>query len=409
MTAEAMTDTGTDTAAGDVLAVDQSAISVRAGLEQSVPDVSRADRVRSLRVEDFPVPTGREEEWRFTPMARVGPLFEPADTNDAVQVDVRSADPAVTVTDHAPEASATRPGDRAAAVALQGAAVRRTVTIPAEHVVDDAVTVRLTGSGGGRGAVDLVVDAKPFSRATVVLDHTGDAVFGGTVGIKVGDGASLTVVSLQSWGPETVHVGQHDAMLSRDSSFRHIAVSLGGSTVRLDVNVEYTGTGASSECLGLYFADGDQHLEHRLFVDHSTPRCTSNVAYKGALQGDGAHTVWIGDVLIRAAAEGITTYELNRNLVLSGGARADSVPNLEIETGQIEGAGHASATGRFDDEQLFYLQARGVRPAEARRLVVRGFFAEVLQRIGIESVQERLLADVEARLSDAALAGRGGR
>ena len=405
MTAEVMT----DTAAGDVLAVDQSALSVRAGLEQSVPDVSRADRVRSVHVEDFAVPNGREEEWRFTPMARVGALFQPAGTNDAVQVEVRSADPAVTVTDHDLGSSATRPGDRAAAVALQGAAVRRTVTIPTEHVVPDAVTVRLTGSGGGRGAVDLVVDAKPFSSATVVLDHTGDAVFGGTVGIRVGDGAKLTVVSLQSWGSQAVHVGQHDAVLSRDSSFRHIAVSLGGSTVRLDVNVEYAGPGASSECLGLYFADADQHLEHRLFVDHSTPRCTSNVAYKGALQGDGAHTVWIGDVLIRAAAEGITTYELNRNLVLSGGARADSVPNLEIETGQIEGAGHASATGRFDDEQLFYLQSRGVRPAEARRLVVRGFFAELLQRIGIESVQERLLADVEARLSDAALADRDDR
>ena len=135
--------------------------------------------------------------------------------------------------------------------------------------------------------------------------------------------------------------------------------------------------------LGLYFADAGQHQEQRLFVDHAVPNCISRVTYKGALQGEGAHTVWVGDVLIRAAAEGTDTYELNRNLVLSDGARADSVPNLEIETGLIEGAGHASATGRFDDEQLFYLRARGIPESDARRLVVRGFFAELIHEIGV--------------------------
>jgi Fe-S cluster assembly protein SufD len=131
------------------------------------------------------------------------------------------------------------------------------------------------------------------------------------------------------------------------------------------------------------------------------PHCRSHVTYKGALQGEEAHTVWIGDVLIRAAAEGTDTFELNRNLVLTDGARADSVPNLEIETGEITGAGHASATGRFDDEQLFYLQSRGIPETEARRLVVRGFFADVINQIGIPEVQERLLAAVEAELEGA--------
>ena len=112
--------------------------------------------------------------------------------------------------------------------------------------------------------------------------------------------------------------------------------------------------------LGIYFVDGGQHLEHRVFVDHSQPKCFSRVTYKGALQGKDAHSVWIGDCLIREAADGTDTYELNRNLVLTEGAKADSVPNLEIENGEIEGAGHASATGRFDDEQLFYLMSRGV-------------------------------------------------
>jgi Fe-S cluster assembly protein SufD len=113
--------------------------------------------------------------------------------------------------------------------------------------------------------------------------------------------------------------------------------------------VHYDGPGGQAELLGLYFADAGQHLEHRLFVDHNEPKTISNVDYKGALQGEGAHSVWVGDVLIRKAAEGIETYESNRNLVLTDGCRADSVPNLEIETGEIEGAGHASTTGRFDD------------------------------------------------------------
>jgi len=129
------------------------------------------------------------------------------------------------------------------------------------------------------------------------------------------------------------------------------------------------------------------------------------VTYKGALQGESAHTVWVGDVLIRAEAEGTDTYELNRNLVLTDGARADSVPNLEIETGEIVGAGHASATGRFDDEQLFYIQARGIPEDEARRLVVRGFFADVIHQIPVPELRDRLVADIETELTRAAQAG----
>lgn len=157
--------------------------------------------------------------------------------------------------------------------------------------------------------------------------------------------------------------------------------------------------------LGVYFADAGQHLEQRLLVDHSAPHCKSNVMYKGALQGEtgpgtvDAHTVWIGDVLIRAEAEGTETYELNRNLVLTDGARADSVPNLEIETGEIVGAGHASATGRFDDEQLFYLRARGISEEVARRLVVRGFFHEIIDKIPVPAVRERLDAAIETELA----------
>ena len=142
-----------------------------------------------------------------------------------------------------------------------------------------------------------------------------------------------------------------------------------------------------------------QHIQHRIFVDHNQPRTKSDVDYRGALQGDGAHSVWIGDVLIRKVAEGIETYEANKNLVLTEGCKADSVPNLEIETGEIAGAGHSSTTGRFDDEQLFYLMSRGVPEVEARRLVVHGFFVDIIRRIGVPSIEERLMEAVEKELA----------
>ena len=149
---------------------------------------------------------------------------------------------------------------------------------------------------------------------------------------------------------------------------------------------------------GVYLADTGNYFEHRPYVDHIAPNCVSDVAYKGALQGKGAHTVWVGDVLIRESATGTNSYELNRNLLLTDGARADSVPNLEIETGKIEGAGHASASGRFDDLQLFYLMARGISESDAKKLVVRGFLHEVIQKIGVAEVEDRLIAAIELEL-----------
>jgi Fe-S cluster assembly protein SufD len=149
----------------------------------------------------------------------------------------------------------------------------------------------------------------------------------------------------------------------------------------------------------VYFADAGQHLEHRLFVDHAQPNCRSRVDYKGALQGEAAHTVWIGDVLIRPEATGTDTYERNRNLLLTDGARADSVPNLEILTGEVVGAGHASASGRLEDHHLFYLMARGIPMEEARRLVIRGFFGQLIAKIAVPELRDRITGAIEAELA----------
>ncbi len=366
-----------------------------------VPDQSRAERTTSYAVADFPLPTGREEDWRFTPVSRLADLFR--DEPTGLCLDWEEHLPAgVTISSVSVQewqrAGMPKPGDRAAAVAAAHSGGVGVIDIPADAELTDPVRVTLSGADGQLVHGHLWLRVGPHARATVVLGHAGRATYGEVLSITAGDGADLTVVTLQEWDDEAVHLGQHDVVVGRDASVRHIVVTLGGGIVRLNTNVTYAGPGGSFDGLGVSFADAHQHLEHRLFVDHGTPHCRSNVEYKGALQGETARTVWVGDVLIRAAAEGTDTYELNRNLLLTEGARADSVPNLEIETGQIAGAGHASATGRFDDEQLFYLMSRGITEPEARRLVVRGFFASVVSRIGVAEVEERLMAAIETEL-----------
>ena len=356
----------------------------------------------SFDVQDFPVPHGREEEWRFTPLERLRGLHDgtAVATGDGLKVDIVAPEGVRIETvgrDDARLGRAGTPADRIAAQAYSAFEKAGVITVPKETVLAEPIRIAVHGEGGIAYA-HQVVELEAFAEAVVVIDHTGDAVLAANVDYVLGDGAKLTVVSVQDWDDKAVHVGQHNALIGRDATFKSFVVTFGGDLVRLHPRVAYAGTGGEAELFGLYFTDAGQHQEHRLLVDHNTPHCKSNVAYKGALQGEGAHAVWIGDVLIEAKAEGTDTYEMNRNLVLTDGARVDSVPNLEIETGEIVGAGHASATGRFDDEQLFYLMARGIPAEEARRLVVRGFFAELVQQIGVDDIEERLLVKIDEEL-----------
>jgi Fe-S cluster assembly protein SufD len=366
------------------------------------PTGSPAERFTSTDPDAFGVPTGREETWRFTPMKRMRALLDgaPSDarltwTTDLPEgVELTSVPAGHPVLEGLPE-----PADRLAALARSRSNGATVVRVAKEAQLDRPVTLGLAGTGSDEVVWgQLVVEVGAFAKATVVLDHSGLAKYSGGVSVLVGDGAQVTLVSVQDWAPGAVHGGQYDAVVGRDATFKQVVVTLGGDLVRLVSNVQYAGPGGSVDLFGVYFADETQHQEHRLWVDHAVPNCRSNVLYKGALQGEDARTVWIGDVRIRPTATGTETYELNRNLVLTDGARADSVPNLEIETGEIVGAGHASATGRFDDEQLFYLCSRGIDAETARRLVVRGFFADVVQLIGLPELQDRLMGTIEARL-----------
>ncbi|MGC4848037.1 Fe-S cluster assembly protein SufD [Micromonospora sp. DT15] len=371
------------------------------------PPSTKSQALRSYDVADFPALTGLEEEWRFTPLKRLRGLtgYAPAATG-AVRHEYGDLPEGVAITrvgrDDERVGSVLIPVDRVSALAYGAAADALLLRVDPDVVLGEAVRLQVVGEGVEQPAFGhTFVEVGRFAEATVVLEHVGSATLADNVEVAVADGAKLTLVTVADWADDAVQVQHLKIKLGRDAKVIHIQVSLGGDLVRQFTSVEYTGRGGEAELYGVYFADSGQHLEHRQLVDHNVPDCRSYVGYRGALQGESAHTVWVGDVLIQAEATGTDTYEINRNLLLTDGARADSVPNLEIETGEIAGAGHASATGRFDDEQLFYLMARGIPESEARRLVVRGFFAELINKIPVESLRESLGDAIEARLTKA--------
>ncbi|MGV0735956.1 Fe-S cluster assembly protein SufD [Mycobacterium syngnathidarum] len=370
---------------------------------------NKGELFASFDVNAFEVPGGRDELWRFTPLKRLRGLHDgSAVANGSAGITVTER-PGVSVEtvgrDDKRLGEGGVPTDRVAAQAYSSFETATVVTVKRDTEVAEPIEIVVDGPGEGVvGYGHLQIRVEELSRAIVVVDLRGSGTYADNVEIIVGDSAGLGLIWIADWADDMVHVSAHHAKLGKDAVLGHVNVTLGGDVVRTSATVRFTGPGGDAKMLGTYFADDGQFFESRLLVDHAQPHCKSDVLYKGALQGDpdskkpDAHTVWIGDVLIRAEATGTDTFEVNRNLVLTDGARADSVPNLEIETGEIVGAGHASATGRFDDEQLFYLRARGIPEDQARRLVVRGFFNEIIAKIAVPEVRERLTAAIEQEL-----------
>jgi Fe-S cluster assembly protein SufD len=361
---------------------------------------SPAERFTSRDPEAFDVPTGREEDWRFTPLRKLRPLFQPFASENTFGFDTELPD-GVTVSfaqrDHPSFGQAITPADRVSALAAANAPGVVLVRVAANAEVSEPIVLRSLGRPGLNYG-HFIIEAGANSRSVVVMDHVGEVTVAANVETILADGADLSLVSVQDWDAGAIHVAAHGALVGRDARYQHISVNLGGTLVRISPTVRFAGPGGTANLYGVSYCGNGQHQETRLYIDHSVPNCTSNVVYKSVLDGDSAHTVWIGDVRIRPEATGTSTYELNRNLLLSDGARADSVPNLEIETGEIAGAGHASATGRFDDLQLFYLQSRGITADEARRLVVRGFLADVVQHVPVPALRDRLMGSIDSRL-----------
>ena len=368
-----------------------------------VPVQTRSERPRSFEPADFGTPTGREVNWKHSPISRLAPLFTQATANDGVTYTFASgaefqAD-GLKIGD-APRGEFFVPEDITAAVAWQGTNEALHIRVPREAELDAPIVLDIEGQGADKRADGhIVIEAEAMSKAIVVLQHSGAAQYNQNVEILVRDGANLTVIAVQKWDDETIHAAAHQATVGRDAKLTHFVVTFGGGVVRVNPNLDLTGQGSEGQMYGLSYADNGQHFESQVYMHHNGPSTTGDVMYKSALQGTTARTVWIGDVLIGADATGTDSYEQNRNLLLTNGARADSIPNLEIKTGDIEGAGHASATGRFDDEQLFYLQARGIDELEARRLIVLGFLSEIPQKIQVPELQEQLLADIEREIS----------
>lgn len=373
------------------------------GGDAYVPVQSRAERFTSTSVDDFEKVTGFELEWKLTPISRIAALTEGELDGSAPATALPEGVAGVAASwvdrSDARIGTAGAPEERASANAWSSFEKALAIDVSGEELHEYRV-IR-SELGQTPRAAHTVITAAPFSQGLVILSNSGDAQLSENVEIVVGDQAQLTVVTVQEWTDESNHLASHFARVGRDARLRHIVISLGGGVVRVNPSIHLVETGADGSAFGAYFADAGQHLEQRVYIDHVAAQTKSRVKYKGALQGATARSVWVGDVLIGPHATGTDSYEENRNLVLSEGPRADSIPNLEIETGDIQGAGHASSTGRFDDEQLFYLQSRGIPEDEARRLVVRGFLAEIVAQIGSEQVESELSAAIEAELTRA--------
>ena len=356
----------------------------------------------SVLTTNYLTPTGREEAWRFTPLKRLVGLHD-LTTQVVDRISLSGMNSLPTGVTLAIANAADHPPAYASNDLITNRIREKIEKVLVLSIAKDLeLTEPIILNRGCKDSPELsrvVIRAGVNSKSTVIIENVGGGVVGEEIEISLASGASLNFVSLQEWDRTAVHLAQHHAVLGKDAHFTSYVVSVGGSVVRINPTVEFTGAGAFADLYGIYFATDGQHLEHRIHINHGVANAKSRVNYKGALAGDAARTVWIGDVYIHKVAEGTDTYELNRNLLLTDGARADSVPNLEIETGEIVGAGHASTTGRFDDEQLFYLQSRGIPADIARRLVIRGFFAEIISKLKNESLEERLMARIDDELA----------
>ena len=367
----------------------------------AIPAKSRGERPTSFDPADFPMPSGREEDWRFTPLARLGTTLEDAPVENVPSWTLDRLPAGVTLTqidtNEARARSVRSASDRAGAIASVRAPRGMLMSVAPGAIVPRPVQLGVAFDGSPI-RTHFVMEVGAGAELTVIVQYSGPAEVSEFLSFKLAERARLNLVLIDECASDAVHLTDLVVSIGKDAHLRCSLISLGAGVIRTNSSVAMAGEGSEVDLYGLYFADTGQHIESRVFIDHVAPRARSRVAFKGALAGQTARTVWIGDVLIRAAAEGTDTYELNRNLLLTEGARADSVPNLEIETGEIAGAGHASATGRFDDEQMFYLQSRGIPEDEARRMVVRGFFADLVGQIGVPSVEQGLMRAIDREL-----------
>lgn len=418
----------------DVTESDVLATSERLG----EPDWLRDRRQEAFKAfSDLEWPTKSVEEWRYTHPERFdldrpivvadpeaaaqvatpdGGVIAALDGNvagsvrivDGVVVDAQSHVPGLLVTDLASAArdhphvvhhafgAAVGMGEKFDALNLAAFTDCAFIRVTAETEVADPITVTVQTDTDGAHVPRVLVVLEAFAKAKIYIDHAGDAqaTVVEVVETVVGDGAHAQVVTAQSWGDRVDHIGRHRGHVQADAVYRHLEASLGGRTVYLRPDVGLDRPGGHAELFGVYFTSDEQHMEHRSVIHHNAPKTSSESVYKGALQGQSRAT-WFGNIRIEPHAKATTSDETNRNLILTDGARADSIPFLEIMCSDVVQCGHHSSIGQVDAQQLFYLTSRGIPHDEAVRMLVFGFFAEVTDRIELPGVTDTILAEIE--------------
>ena len=384
--------------------------------------VTRASAAK--RFAELPLPSTADEHWRFTdlrgfdPYQVPGPLVPGTGTAPMLDLDVAGraaahesgieivSAPAGVTFEPLPvdyEARLIPDDDRFALENLANWQHGLLVRVPRGVELDKPLYVKVTSNGGSL-YWRMVVEAEEGSRFTVIEDLSSaapDAIAytNAVVELFVHAGAKVEYVSLQNLSRETWHFGRHRALLERDAELDWVIGGFGSKRGKVWVENDLAGPGATSRVTGAYFADGDQHLDYDTFQEHIAPNTESDFAFKGALR-ERASAVWRGMIRVEEGAQKTNAYQENRNLLLSDKAHADSIPGLEIMANDVR-CTHGATLGRVNREELFYLMTRGLTRAEAERLIVRGFFQDVLDRIELEPVREALGAALEARIPEA--------
>jgi Fe-S cluster assembly protein SufD len=388
--------------------------------------VSRAEAIERYR--ELPLPDTTEEHWRFTDLRDFDPeAFEtrpgtvPGHVTPDTMVDLDVAGVA-TVTEagvsieRAPEGITFQQLDEGherlyslvgwdEKFAAHNAAVWQhglLVHVPKDVALDKPLYVRITSSARESALFwRLLVIADPGARFTLVEEVVSSspelhAYTNEAAELFVGDGAKLEYVSLQNLSRETWHFASHHARVERDAELDWVTGGFGSKKGKVRIQNDLAGEGATSRVTGAYFTDGDQHLDYDTFQEHIAPNTTSDFAFKGALR-DRSTAVWRGMIRVEPDAQKTNAYQENRNLMLSPTTHAVPIPGLEIMANDVR-CTHGATVGRVDREQLFYLMSRGLSRGEAERLIVRGFFEDVLARVELEPVRDALATALEARI-----------
>jgi Fe-S cluster assembly protein SufD len=378
------------------------------------------------RYRALPLPTTKDEHWRFTDLAGFDPdawiangATEVAAPRSMLDVDTAGAahvsESSLEIVS-APEGIRFEPlpEDHDLLYSLVGwdekfaahnAAMWTNgllVHVPRGVELDKPLYVRIANSvDGGSLFWRLLVVADPESRFTVIEEFSSSApdlrsYSNAAVEIVVGQAAKVEYVSVQNLSRATWHFASHHARVERDAELDWVAGGFGSAKGKTRIQNDLAGAGATSRVTGAYFADGTQQLDYDTFQEHMAPSTTSDFAFKGALR-DTARAVWRGMIRVEEGAQKTNAYQENRNLLLSKSAHADSIPGLEIMANDVR-CTHGATLGQVDRDQLFYLMTRGLTRAEAERLIVRGFFQDVLDRVQLEPVRDALATALEARI-----------